>query len=275
LKTRIVEVPRPLEYAWAPELRHLWKDRAGSTVDEDKVLLLFERAFQLFKDGVNDHVLAFVIGLVKRAALFGRALKVYEQLLLQSLRIEPAVLPLVIDELLKYHASHELDRTSIAKSLNDHLVRHAPSANTHELAWALWGMQAFGLKPDSDAWDSVAATKDSVVAAIAIALSQRGVLGRAIPISEWGELLQAESLLDESWISAYQAGVSTHRLLGALRRAAWPEPFSSMRKAGVDFLSGLWGRPKEGVHVTYDYNDDSDSWMDADKEDDDDLGEDE
>jgi hypothetical protein len=235
-KTRIAELPFPLEESWVRELRRISIRRQGHGQRFD-FIDLFDSAFELRNANPNSHILRFAMGSIRHATLLPANWPLAESYLLQAIAVEPGIVREVLGQLLRYRARGlSLGLNRISDTLKYLIIRHAPLGHGSEVAWALWAHIQLGISLDDPTLQAVERMDDPVVILIALDASQRGLAARA-PLSQvWNNMMNLPSLTDSGWLLAYEA--AAHGWLPAAHLASHPD-FARMNNENVRFYQVL------------------------------------
>lgn len=202
LKTRISELPEPIQPSWKSELRsHVIK--AGS--EKDDLLAFFSRAFDNASKYPGNNVLKYA---VKHSAGFTIPhdnWSLYESLLIGSLVAEPSLAPTLAPILTKYRADgYKFDFDKLREALAEIVSFHARFRQGFEIAWALWISKLFGLTLPPEVWSEVSLVDDSIVALLSLDLRANGLADKLDPVL-WSQHMQAGHLYSENWLIAFEA----------------------------------------------------------------------
>jgi hypothetical protein len=234
-KTTIRELPDVLEPAWIRKLRrvHLRAKGPGQRYD---MVDLFDCAFELIRDGEGEHVLLFLLGVLRHKVCLAPNWSLYQSLLLQSVAVEPGIIREVLAEFDRYAAlGYALDLPSIAATLNAIVQRHATLAHGSEVAWAIWAHIHLGLRLDPQATRAIESMVDPVVALLALDASSRG-LSAPLTAANWLPLMTAGELHGPQWLLVYEATVKRWLPgVGNVDPVAADPDFAALRGSGVQF----------------------------------------
>lgn len=263
LKCKLETVLQPLDSPWA-RIRRVEVRHTDPTRQRNDLIFLFEEAFELAKLFPTDHVLKYTIGRLENVPIRDENLGLYARLLCQSVMIENAVLPLVLNRLLLSRQQDAVvfdaavDGHLLAKVLRQHILAHAPAGNSSEVAWAIWGAIAFHLGLDGAATAAICRMEDSAVALLAIAAGHANLLDEpSVDTTWWQSQMTADALLGEHWLLSYEAEAQ-----GWIMRAppAGPVPadvqgalnaFTFLRDRGVRFYVPSFGHNPQMAHTDW------------------------
>jgi Reverse transcriptase (RNA-dependent DNA polymerase) len=233
LKTRISELPEPIQPSWKSELRsHLVRKES----EKDDLLAFFSRAFENSSKYPGNNVLKYA---VKQSAGFRVTQEhwpLYESLLIGSLVAEPSLAPTLAPILAEYEKlGYKFDLIKLCEALAEIASYHARFKQGFEIAWALWISKLFGVTLPAKVWAQVSSVDDSVVALLSLDLRDNG-LADALDPSAWSQHMQADHLYSENWLLAYEA--LTKGWLPAKDGSNYVEDddfFGSLSKLNVEF----------------------------------------
>lgn len=204
-KTRIIELPAPLELPWVTALKSA--DLRGPPRAQRRAMIrLFDQAFAFRQQHPDEHVLAYLIGILNHYSLDRENWALGRDLILQIMAAEYGILPKALHELLCYRqAGVSVPLDDVAAILNATVERQAPLGHGSEVAWALWGLHEFGLKITSNAGKHLERSKDPVAALVGLHLWDAGLWTDAPELGSWAQMTAREELYGEAWILAYEA----------------------------------------------------------------------
>lgn len=280
-KTEVIALPHPLDYGWALDLRRSSRGIVKGKGERDALVDVFEQSFRLISSGTREHVLRYALALTQEKVLGASNWEVYEKLLWQASHVEPAILPTVLGEVLRYRkrdaealGNYSIDTGLAARVLNHHIVRSLRQSFTHEVAWAIWGIIALGEVLSDDVTKALCRTTDPVIAVMMILAQEKGAAGKEFTTDGWAEHAGAESLKSPAWLLAYEAGSRGVALGREVPGKKWPSDslgalFYAMKKNGVQFTSDEFGYSQESFDSEeYDYSLDDEEEDDEDSDDD-------
>ncbi len=202
LKTKISELPEPIQPSWKSELRS-YVIRAGN--ESDDLLAFFSRAFENASKYPGNNVLKYA---VKHSAGFtipNDDWPLYESLLIGSLVAEPSLAPTLTPILAGYKTKeYKFNLDKLGEALAEIASYHARFRQGFEIAWALWIGKLFGVTLPAGVWSEVALVDDSIVALLSLDLKANG-LADALDPALWSQHMQAGHLYSENWLVAYEA----------------------------------------------------------------------
>lgn len=204
-KTRIVELPEPLEASWVTALKGVFREGKTNERQQRRDLLrMHDMAIAARRQFPEEHVLNYAVGILRKQSLFQSNWALAQHLLFQAMISEPGLLGRIVAELLAYQlAGFPVDTAQLASVLSKLIVRHAPQGHSSEVAWALWAHLEFQLNVSADAADAVETMADPVVDLIALDLNKRGVLAK--PPARAAAAITIDDFWGDAWVYAFEA----------------------------------------------------------------------
>lgn len=133
--------------------------------------------------------------------------KVFEDLLIKTALVEPAILDIVTRIFLTYHSYLDAEsKVKLKKLVNATIKEHCAIHHNFEIAWALWISKTFNIEIEENCANQIINTKDSISNLILLDLINNTnlVLGNpSINILE--AELKDDILMTENWLLAYEA----------------------------------------------------------------------
>lgn len=202
LKTRISELPEPIQPSWKSELRsHVI--RSGN--EDGDLIDFFSRAFENASKYPGNNVLKYA---VKHSAGFTIPednWALYESLLVGSLVAEPSLAPTLAPILVEYSSKgYKFDLPKLQEALAEIASYHSRFRQGFEVAWALWISKLFGVVLPEAIWGDVSLVDDAVVALLALDLRSSGLADKLDP-GLWSQHMEGNHLYSENWLIAYEA----------------------------------------------------------------------
>lgn len=208
-KTRISELPLPLESSWALELKHK-KDQFRTSVSGQGADLerFFTRAFELYTLNGNEAVLQLAISLLRNEVIHTKNWELFQRLILLCVVPEPATLPYALEQIIsRVNAGAVALTHEIQEILNKIIAKHAVLRHSSEVANALWACLALRLSLDNIAVDAVSKCEDTCIALLALHCRNEGLLSKSLDTTLWEQQMNQAGLYDEHWLLAYEANV--------------------------------------------------------------------
>jgi Reverse transcriptase (RNA-dependent DNA polymerase) len=133
--------------------------------------------------------------------------KIFEDLLLKSALIEPAILDIVTRILLTYKSYLDTDSKRKLNELIELIIEnHSPVRHNFEVAWALWLAKTFEIKIKKSLVDSVIQMKDSISLLILLDILKNTTLIDDYPtaFSDIATDIPEDTFFSELWLLAYE-----------------------------------------------------------------------
>jgi hypothetical protein len=133
--------------------------------------------------------------------------KLFEDLLLKSALIEPAILDIVTRILLTYKSYLDTDsKTKLYELIELIIENHSPVRHNFEVAWALWLAKTFEIKIKKSLVDSVIQMKDSISLLILLDILKNTALIDDYPtaFSDIATDITEDSFFSQLWLLAYE-----------------------------------------------------------------------
>lgn len=131
----------------------------------------------------------------------------FEDLLIKTALIEPAILDIVTRILLTYKSYLNVSsKEKLAKLVNTIISEHCSVNHNFEVSWALWLAKTFEIEIKESCANDIINTKDSISNLILLDLIKNTSLVKGLPnISYLQSDLTNNILFSESWLLAYEA----------------------------------------------------------------------
>jgi hypothetical protein len=133
--------------------------------------------------------------------------KLFEDLLLKSALIEPAILDIVTRILLTYKSYLDTDsKTKLYELIELIIENHSPVRHNFEVAWALWLAKTFEIKIEKSLVDSVIQMKDSISLLILLDIFKNTALIDDYPtaFSDIATDITEDTFFSQLWLLAYE-----------------------------------------------------------------------
>lgn len=235
-KTKIVELPSPVEESGIAELRR-WEFRDGGVAQRNDLRAYFDRVAELVSENQGGNIASYAIGRLSSEDIDETAWPILESQLLQLLVAEPSCAQQVAIAMSMMTASGHSPTTSAITNATERLaVRHAALGHGSEIAWALWISIANGARVTECAAAAVSKMEDSLVALLALHANSIGYVSGGLDTSVWSQFMTPPDLRRENWLLAYEASVqgwlSSPSGADHISEDAF---FSNLRSQGVRF----------------------------------------
>jgi hypothetical protein len=243
-KTSIHELPLPLEFRWATELKRA-KPRKPVAQQAADLAHLFDIAFALHAEFPSEAVLQFAISLLQYEKIHPQNWDIFQKLLMLCSLPEPACFPGAIRQIVqRVNAGQTGLIPEISDIANSLITTHSPLRHSSEVANAAYACLALGLTIGDAAVDAVSKCDDPVVALLALDCERRNLTAKPLDKTLWSSHMNSDGLYDEFWLLAYEANVKgwLPNPSGADFVAA-DSNFSILKTAGVFFYDASLNLP--------------------------------
>jgi hypothetical protein len=206
-KTAILELPYNFEAPWVSALRS-FEFRATPSGQQVDLFRYFDFAFEFYRQYPKDAVLQFAVGRLWNLEVQPPNWGLFQNLLLNCVAPEPAVLPYVLESIIsRVNAGAIPALEEIKEVVNALIIDHSGLAHSSEVAWALWACLALGIKILPEAAKRVSECRDSAVALLALHCEVAGLVNTSLDHTIWSSYMNHDSLYEEHWLISYEANV--------------------------------------------------------------------
>jgi hypothetical protein len=203
-KTRVQALPCALEERWTAPLREHPLDPASKTF-KAQVLRFFDTAFDLSQQFPTSAVIKYAIGRLANLNITDQH-ELIEDLLLQSARIEPGTLDLVLRLILNNpkQSSRKLKRADL---LINTILQHAPQRHSSEVAWSIWACIVLRIQLPPEVIKAILGMEDSVCALLLLHAMSAGLASAKRATRSLEAVMTGDELYDRRWLLSYEANV--------------------------------------------------------------------
>ncbi|TKB72960.1 MAG: RNA-directed DNA polymerase [Nitrospira sp.] len=235
VKTRIYELPLPLEKPWANELRTFDFRNAG----ESDLVRFFDRAFVLMKENPDESVLSYAIARTNSIIIGEDIWELFENLVLHCMHVEPNTTRPALEQFLRYKdKDYSINLALLSDVLNNQIRYHAPLGHSSEVAWALWALIEFKCVIRVTTVKIVTDLDDPLAALLALDAEQRGLLRSKLDLSRWASCKRKSELYGANWLLSYEGNLKGWLpSKGTSDYVNEDERFAAMKKLGVTFYN--------------------------------------
>jgi hypothetical protein len=207
-KTRVIELPMPIESLAISKLRDYAFSDANRGKQRNQLMYYFDEVFVFSREYPGESILKYAISRLSGVSILKENCELCEDLLLQCVNVDPSTLEQVLNQLLKYRdAGYSLDLDHIAEVLNNVIVKHARLGHGSEVAWALWGLIVLGRQVSDSSAAEASNMNDSVVAILVLDARAKGLVSSSISFGHFESYMSTKDLYGEQWLLAYEANV--------------------------------------------------------------------
>ena len=236
-KTRIEELPKPLEDSWGADLGRFPVRGPGSpTGQRNDIVALFSRALEFASDHPEESILRYTVSRVQNEKVHANAWRAFQNCIMGAAIADLSAIAVALGTLYQVATSggHTISKSPLSETLESTIDRHARRGEGSEVAWAVWGALAHNVPLSAVAAQAISAMEDDVVALLALDADACGLFPPgALDKQAWTVTTnQSDVLTGEHWLLAYEA--NQHNWIPSAAVAADPT-FSLMSQAGVSF----------------------------------------
>lgn len=132
--------------------------------------------------------------------------KVFEDLLVKTALIEPAILDILTRIFITYDSYlDENSKDKLKKLINVTIKEHCPVRHNFEMAWALWIAKSFEIEIEEQSANAIIDTRDSISNLILLDLINNSILVKGNPkVIDLEAELKDDILMSENWLLAYE-----------------------------------------------------------------------
>ena len=234
-KTSISVTGESIEPDWPYELRQF---RFGQRVVAQRKSLkeYFHRALYIAKRVKFDNVLEYAIKRTRSVHIVRSNWTLYEAFLVKIARINASSIPTIVQILVNYSdAGYKINKSNIAKLVEDSVLYLAPRGHHAEVAWALFLAKALRLALSVRAAKAISEIESSICALIALDLRARGLARRGLEVDNWATALTPEALRGRTWLLAYEADLKGWIAASRPKFVENDKYFCELKSRGVSF----------------------------------------
>jgi hypothetical protein len=133
--------------------------------------------------------------------------KVFEDLLIKTALVEPAILDILTRIFITYNSYLDTDSKEKLKRLVNVVIKeHCAVRHNFEMAWALWIAKTFEIEIEEQSANDIIATRDSISNLILLDLINNTTLVKGSPkVADIEAELKDDILMSENWLLAYES----------------------------------------------------------------------
>jgi Reverse transcriptase (RNA-dependent DNA polymerase) len=206
-KTRIVELPDPIEDPGIAELRR-WAFRTSGVGQKNDIRAYFDRVAELITQNRGGHTASYAIARLRSADLATESWPLLEAQLLQLMVSEPScALQVAITISTMSTQGHTPTAEAITTATERLAIRHGPLGLGSEIALALWISLSNNAKISQVSAEAISKMDDCLVALLALHANAIGLIPSGLDTGNWEKAMTAQELRGERWLLAYEASV--------------------------------------------------------------------
>ena len=206
-KTAILDLPDFLDPLWTSKIRVFVFRDAGVTGQRNDLTAYFDMVFAFFKKYPEEGLLKYAIARLRSEDIKRENWPLFESLLNHCVRIEPACIPQVCDQITYYKAKRFPIRKHLwSRCLNIVVLERVPLGQSSEAGWAMWLMKLLRVKLLANSAKAVGDAEDSVVGLMALGLASVG-LATPAHLTGLSRFSAAAGLFENQWLLCYQGNL--------------------------------------------------------------------
>lgn len=132
--------------------------------------------------------------------------KVFEDLLIKTALVEPAILDILTRIFITYNSYLDADsKEKLKRLVNAAIKEHCSVQHNFEMAWALWIAKTFEIEIEEQSANDIIDTRDSVSNLILLDLINNSTLVKGNPrVADLEVELKDDILMSDNWLLAYE-----------------------------------------------------------------------
>lgn len=207
-KTYVIELPVPIESLSISQLRRYEFSTTDPRMQRNQIIHYFDQAFVFSREYPDEAILKYAISRLSGIWVLQDNCRLYENLLLQCIMVDPSTLEPVLNQLVRYRdRGYSLDLDHIAEVFNKVIKKHARLGHGSEVAWALWGLIVLGISVSDDNATEATTMNDSIVAILMLDAKAKGLVSSSVDFNHFQSYMTTSDLYGEQWLLAYEANV--------------------------------------------------------------------
>lgn len=133
--------------------------------------------------------------------------KVFEDLLIKTALVEPAILDILTRIFITYNSYLDADsKEKLKRLVNTTIKEHCAVRHNFEMAWALWIAKTFEIELEEQSANDIIGTRDSVSNLILLDLINNSTLVKGSPkVADIEAELKDDILMSDNWLLAYES----------------------------------------------------------------------
>ena len=206
-KTKIINLPTPLDPLWVSELRN-FSFRQTPKAQRNDLIHYFNKAIDLAIQNQDDFVLAYAVARLRGVNIEISNWDIVQDFLFQCLMVEPGTFLKVLERLMDAHDNgYPINRNQIDEVMNFHFIYDSSTGRASEVAWSLWALIFWDVPLSQQAANSVSHMEDSIVALLALDAERRGLVPSGLDTTLWESFITEQDLIERQWLLAYEASI--------------------------------------------------------------------
>ncbi|WP_419698129.1 RNA-directed DNA polymerase [Mucilaginibacter sp. NFX135] len=206
-KERLLDLPEIIESEWFSEIRE-FRFRNRWDYQRTDLITFFDTIVTFAKRFPEDLVLTYAMSKLRFTIFNVKNWNILQALLLNSLLIEPKILPYVAQNLVSYYEKgYQINVNIIRDALEQFIDYHSPLSNDFEISWALWITKSLRINLSQNTAALLSDNTNPIVILTVLDLESQGFIPVGLNKTAWQLLLTAENLYSEYWLVAYEANL--------------------------------------------------------------------
>jgi hypothetical protein len=235
-KTKIVDLPLPLDPKWIIELRN-FNIRQTPKSQQMDLIQYFSKAAELANTNKDDFVLKYAVARLRGVTIDQSNWDLTQEFLFQCVMVEPSTFLPVLERLMDANQKgFPIDRTKIDKVMNYQISHNGTSSKGSEVAWSLWALIFWSVPLSDDAASAISKMEDSFVALLALDAESRGLVPSGLDTTLWETFMTDQELYGNQWLLAYEANVKSWLpSVGGVDHVSNDPAFGFLKSNNVEF----------------------------------------
>ncbi|MDD2530266.1 MAG: RNA-directed DNA polymerase [Bacteroidales bacterium] len=206
-KIKIREFPFAFEDEFTTVL-HSFDFRKTNQINSIKHYFSLLWAFAERNPKKTDWILKYALRIFEYSTIViqKKTWKVFEDLMIKSALVEPAILDIFTRIFITYGSYLDMDSKEKLKRLINAIIKeHSTVQHNFEMAWALWLAKTFEIEIEEQSANDIIATRDSISNLILLDLINNSCLIKGSPnVADIEAELKGDILMSENWLLAYE-----------------------------------------------------------------------
>ena len=236
-KTRIIELPEPLESLWTSQLRTILFRSGGVMTQRNDLTAYFDIVFNHAKREPDEGILKYAIARLNGIEIENDNWPILEAILCHCALVEPACLSQVCEQI-AYYKSKSLPQNNglWADCLNQIVIERLPLGHASEAAWAMWLMMLLHVQLDAKAAKVVDDCDDSPSALMGLGLASMN-LAPGCSFPRLNSFAEPDELFGPQWLLCYEGNYQNWlKTPSGLATLASNPQFDFLNRSGVYFF---------------------------------------
>lgn len=234
-KTSIIELPYTFEPLWTSKIRTYRFRAAGITGQKNDLSAYFDMVYDFMRKLPDEGILKYAIGRLKSESIRKDNWKFFQNILCQCIVVEPACLPQVCEQIIKYkNRNFPITKKLWSTALNQVIFERVPLGHSSEAVWAMWLLNIINIKLSVRCTKVIAQNEDSIVSLMALGLADKG-LANMTHLSLLNRYTPNAELYEKQWLLCYQMNLNNW-LRGNRNNLNNDQAFSFLESNNVSFF---------------------------------------